>query len=384
VYLYGTGGLISAAQLGQLNYYYQDASGSTSHIADPNGNLLEWYRYDLQGTPAFYNASDQQISSSANGARHLFTGQQWYSEIGLYDLRNRFYSPDLGRFLQPDPIGFEGDATNLYRYCGNDPVARSDATGTMQNTKADQSGPGDFLDYGYHGGDGTATVYFGLKGYDWSGNELGMLQTEQYYANAPYGTTYTQAMNRSGWGSMGGIVFPRPILKATDAHTGLYGNGSQPGSASFGPVGVIGNLIGKIWTLPNTIIGAIVGIASLPFGGDIDFRNNAIVFHSDLFPSSALTLGNTILTGSPIQSLSGQVPTYYARETSQAQANAIYGYSQTGYGLHEQGHTEQYQLFGPFFLPFYLINQPFTSASPFENAADRYGASQGTWVPGRP
>ncbi len=61
--------------------------------------------------------------------RHLFTGQQWYSELGLYDLRNRFYSPDFGRFLQADPIGFNGDATNLYRYCGNNPLKRSDPTG---------------------------------------------------------------------------------------------------------------------------------------------------------------------------------------------------------------------------------------------------------------
>jgi RHS repeat-associated protein len=61
--------------------------------------------------------------------RHLFTGQQWYQELGLYDLRNRFYSPDVGRFLQPDPIGFRGDRTNLYRYCRNNPVTRWDPFG---------------------------------------------------------------------------------------------------------------------------------------------------------------------------------------------------------------------------------------------------------------
>jgi RHS repeat-associated protein len=83
----------------------------------------------LQGTPVFYNASNQQISASAYGTRHLFTGQQWYSELGLYDLRNRFYSPDIGRFLQPDPSGFNGDATNLYRYCRNNPVNATDPFG---------------------------------------------------------------------------------------------------------------------------------------------------------------------------------------------------------------------------------------------------------------
>ena len=130
-YLYGPGGLIAAAQVdtGQLNYYYQDGSGSTSHLADSTGHLLEWYQYDLQGTPFFYDANDNQLSATNYSVRHLFTGQQWYSDIGLYDLRNRFYSPDIGRFLQPDGIGFSGDPTNLYRYAGNNPVIGSDPMG---------------------------------------------------------------------------------------------------------------------------------------------------------------------------------------------------------------------------------------------------------------
>ncbi len=125
-YVYGAGGLLTDLS---LHYYYQDASGSTSHLADSTGHLLEWYRYDLQGKPFFYNASNTQISASNYGVKYLFTGQRWYSELGLYDLRNRFYSPDLGRFLQPDPIDFDGDPTNLYRYCGNNPITHSDPTG---------------------------------------------------------------------------------------------------------------------------------------------------------------------------------------------------------------------------------------------------------------
>ena len=74
---------------------------------------------------------NSQLSTSNYSVRHLFTGQQWYSELGLYDLRNRFYSPDIGRFLQPDPRGFNGDATNLYRYCGNNPLKTSDPFGTI-------------------------------------------------------------------------------------------------------------------------------------------------------------------------------------------------------------------------------------------------------------
>jgi RHS repeat-associated protein len=126
-YLAGAGGLVK--NLVSAVYYYQDASGSTSHLADSAENLLESYRYDLQGTPFFYNASNTLILASAYGVRHLFTGQQWYSDLGLYDLRNRFYSPDIGRFLQADPASFNGDVSNLYRYCENNPLNLADPTG---------------------------------------------------------------------------------------------------------------------------------------------------------------------------------------------------------------------------------------------------------------
>jgi RHS repeat-associated protein len=127
-YLYGPTGLVKELQ--NNRYYCQDGSGSTALLADSTGHLLEWYRYDLQGAPFVYAPNDtrRNPNQSGFGVRHLFTGQQWYQDIGLYDLRNRFYSPDLGRFLQPDPIGFRG-GNNLYRYCGNNPVMRWDRFG---------------------------------------------------------------------------------------------------------------------------------------------------------------------------------------------------------------------------------------------------------------
>ena len=176
-YVYGVGGLIK--ELVNNRYYYQDGSGSTSHVADGSGQLLEWYRYDLQGAPFFYTANDSQLSASAFGVRHLFTGQQWHQDIGLYDLRNRFYSPDLGRFLQPDPIGFRG-GNNLYRYCGNNPVTRRDLSGLQQNTRAEGDGvpypeqrvfepplpdPSDIRDTGFLPGD------FGFGGFPTMGSD---------------------------------------------------------------------------------------------------------------------------------------------------------------------------------------------------------------------
>jgi RHS repeat-associated protein len=121
-YLQGTTGVIKSWSAANTLYYYQDKLGSTTHVANASGQLVESYHYDLTGTPT---------ETSTHGVVDLYAGERWIPELALYDLRNRFMSPELGRFLQADPIGFKGDASNLYRYCGNDPVDRSDPMGLL-------------------------------------------------------------------------------------------------------------------------------------------------------------------------------------------------------------------------------------------------------------
>jgi RHS repeat-associated protein len=134
-YLQGATGIIKSWGNNGTFYYYQDKLGSTTHIANASGALLESYRYDLWGTPSYFNSTSQPINSSTYGIVDLYAGERWVGELGLYDLRNRFMSSELGRFLQADPIGFKGDGTNLYRYCGNDSVNKSDPMG-LENPPA--------------------------------------------------------------------------------------------------------------------------------------------------------------------------------------------------------------------------------------------------------
>jgi RHS repeat-associated protein len=126
------------------HWFWQDGRGNTSHITGDAANLFERYTYDLSGAPKFYDEWDnERFGGSVYDTRFLFAGSQYLPETGLYDMRNRFYSPVLNRFLQTDPIGFAGDALNLYRYCGDDPVDRSDPMGL-------DYGPFDTADQAYH------------------------------------------------------------------------------------------------------------------------------------------------------------------------------------------------------------------------------------------
>jgi RHS repeat-associated protein len=102
-------------------YYHQDGLGSVTALSDDTGAIIETYRYDIFGTPAIYDGTNQLLSASAQGNRFLFTGREWIAEANLYDYRNRAFSPVLGRFLQTDPIGFAAGDVNIYGYVFNMP-----------------------------------------------------------------------------------------------------------------------------------------------------------------------------------------------------------------------------------------------------------------------
>jgi RHS repeat-associated protein len=133
VYLYAGDQIVENVTMGY--FYYQDSLGNTSHVTDAIGNLLERYTYSAFGTPTFFSANNTQLSTSAYGIRHLFQGQLWTQETGLNDYRNRVELPVMGVFLQPDPIGFKGDVANIYRFCNNNAVNRTDPMGLV-NTNA--------------------------------------------------------------------------------------------------------------------------------------------------------------------------------------------------------------------------------------------------------
>ena len=78
-----------------------------------------------------YDAYGNLLAETAPAVDHLFgfTGRPTEGETGLQNNLNRWYDPEVGTWLNEDPIGFEGGDANLYRYCGNDPVNSVDPGG---------------------------------------------------------------------------------------------------------------------------------------------------------------------------------------------------------------------------------------------------------------
>lgn len=112
-------------------YYHTDAEGSVVALTNTSGTVVERYTYDIFGKPKIKNGNGTVISGTAYGNRFLFTGREWLADLELYDYRNRVYSAEFGRFLQTDPKSFDADPSNLYRYCGNDPIDKTDPMGLL-------------------------------------------------------------------------------------------------------------------------------------------------------------------------------------------------------------------------------------------------------------
>ena len=132
---------------------------------------------------------------------------------------------------------------------------------------------------------------------------------------------------------------------------------------------------GVAWTLPNSLIGAIAGVAAMPFGARPTFRKGdlALVFHGfPLGPGGAMTLGNVML--STQANLDMQCTTYAHRAGWCVQPK-------TRIGDHERAHVLQYMALGPLFLPLYLLFGGVSVRNCFERAADRYALTGNGWWP---
>jgi RHS repeat-associated protein len=101
-----------------ITYLHTDGVGSVVATSNSVGTILDRYKISEWG----------ELEAGFTGQPFRFMGARFDPETGLYYMRARYYSPELGRFIQTDPAGY-AQQTNLYAYGLNSPLVFADPSG---------------------------------------------------------------------------------------------------------------------------------------------------------------------------------------------------------------------------------------------------------------
>jgi RHS repeat-associated protein len=115
---------ITDTALNQTYYYVLDANKNVSELIDASGTVVAHYEYSPFGKIISQSGS----YSDENPIR--FSSEYFDDELGLVYYNHRYYSPELGRWTNKDPIEEKG-GINLYGMCGNSPANNTDRLGAL-------------------------------------------------------------------------------------------------------------------------------------------------------------------------------------------------------------------------------------------------------------
>ena len=113
---------------GKVYYYLTNLQGDVISVESSDGTSVASYCYDAWG----------KILSSSGDLAELnplrYRGYVYDQETGFYYVESRYYDPAIRRFINADSTpstGQDVSGTNMYAYCGNNPVSRVDDGGEV-------------------------------------------------------------------------------------------------------------------------------------------------------------------------------------------------------------------------------------------------------------
>ena len=128
---------------GTTYYYVLNVQGDVIGLLNANGAIAAKYTYDPWGKVTVQSSNGTTNTSSAfigNINPLRYRGYYYDTETGLYYLQSRYYDPAIGRFINADTYTTtDADgllSTNMFAYCENNPVNRSDPNGEIYHVIA--------------------------------------------------------------------------------------------------------------------------------------------------------------------------------------------------------------------------------------------------------
>ena len=128
--------IYTAGTAAPVTYYLiKNAQGDVMQLRDEADTIVANYAYDAFGRLLSVTDIDGKAISDQTSFAHRnplrYRGYLYDSETGFYYLGSRYYDPKIRRFINADNNLSSASICgyNLFAYCGNNPVNRTDATG---------------------------------------------------------------------------------------------------------------------------------------------------------------------------------------------------------------------------------------------------------------
>jgi RHS repeat-associated protein len=124
------GAAIAIERGGQLFVPICDRLGNIGALLNAATGVIEQsYRYSAFGEKSVYDGAGILLDEALALIPWGFAGKRLDRETGFIYFGQRFYSPAIGRWITPDPLGY-CDGPNRYLFVHNDPCGLIDPTGT--------------------------------------------------------------------------------------------------------------------------------------------------------------------------------------------------------------------------------------------------------------
>ncbi len=140
-FIYDTWGTLQGFILNdsEVYLYVKNLQGDIIAIVDELGEVIVEYSYDAWGNVTFHETSLQNMTKASTlcfVSPFTYRGYCYDYDIELYYLQSRYYSAEIGRFINADStdyLGYTGTVLsfNLFSYCENNPVNYVDYSGKV-------------------------------------------------------------------------------------------------------------------------------------------------------------------------------------------------------------------------------------------------------------
>lgn len=122
---------VSMRVSGKDYFYVRNLQNDVIALIDDTGETVVEYKYNSWGKILSITGSKAGTIGKINPFR--YRGYYYDEETGMYYLKNRYYDPEIRRFISADSYisGFNSTMCNVFCYCGNNPVSNSDPEGTF-------------------------------------------------------------------------------------------------------------------------------------------------------------------------------------------------------------------------------------------------------------